>query len=104
MNLAHTAFPRLSRSLILGRRLTVAETECSYRSSVQAIRAFTEQFTPFEWTYLCSYRWFITALEGAAYRGSFLSLQLRAQQKLVDEGLRQYRIPNRRCEPRRWWS
>jgi hypothetical protein len=89
MNVVFTLFPRLSRSLIRGCRPALVETDFSYRHPAQAVRKFAGQFTRFEWAYLCSYRWFVTALERAAYRGSFTSVKLRARQKLVNEGLRQ---------------
>ena len=92
MNVVSTSFPRISRSLIRGCRAALVERDCSYSSSARALRAFAEQFTRFEWIYLCSYRWFVTALESAAYRGSFVSVRLRAEQKLVSEGLRKNRI------------
>ena len=104
----NSSFPRLSRSLIRGCRSALAETDCSFASSGQGVRVFAEQFTRFEWMYLCSYRWFVTALQSAVYRGNFISVQLRAQQKLENEGLRQNRIASTRasneCESERWWS
>lgn len=86
----------------------MVDTDGFYHDSAQAIQAFAERFTAFEWTYLCSYRWFVTALESAAHRGTSISVQLRAQKKLLNEGLRPNRIAaaraNNECESSRWWS
>ena len=89
MNLAHTSIPRLSRSLIRGCRRALDNTSSSFSpGSIRPIEEFAKRFTRFEWIYLCSYRWFIAALDNAVYRGSFVALQLRAEKKLINEGLR----------------
>jgi hypothetical protein len=42
---------------------------------IQGARAFAAQFTPFEWKYLCSREWFITAVDRAMENGDFLQIE-----------------------------
>ena len=55
---------------------------------IHAVRAFARQFSNFEWKYLCSYQWFLKGVDRALRTGDFLPLQRRAEDKLVNEGLR----------------
>jgi len=55
---------------------------------VGAAKAFAEQFSQFEWQYLCSYQWFLTGVDHALASGDFFPLRLRAEQTLVDERIR----------------
>jgi hypothetical protein len=55
---------------------------------IQAARAFARQFSNFEWKYLCSYRWFLKGVDRGLRTGDFLPLQRRAEDELVNEGLR----------------
>ena len=52
---------------------------------------FAKQFTNFEWRYLSSYRWFTKGINQAIRTGNFLSLTLRAEEQLANEGLRRRR-------------
>ena len=89
MNLAYTCIPRLGRSQIRCCRPTFDTSLANFAPrSVRAMAEFAEHFTRFEWIYLGSYPWFIAALQSAVNRGGFGSLLLRAEQQLINEGLR----------------
>jgi hypothetical protein len=62
-------------------------------SRIRAAKAFAEQFNPFEWKFLCSHQWFITAIDRALQTGNFLSLQIRAEQALIDGKIRRQTSP-----------
>ena len=55
---------------------------------IHAARTFAKQFSNFEWKYLCSYRWFLKGVDRGLRTGDFLPLQRRAENELVNEGLR----------------
>jgi hypothetical protein len=61
------------------------------RSGIADLNIFAKQFTNFEWRYLSSYRWFTRAIDQAIGTGNFVSLTLRAEEQLVNEGLRRRR-------------
>jgi hypothetical protein len=54
----------------------------------QAAKAFAEQFTQFEWQYLCSHQWFLTGIDQALVTGDFFPLHVRAEQTLLDDRIR----------------
>ena len=56
--------------------------------SVEAAKAFAQQFNHFEWEYLCSYQWFLTAVAHALETGNFAQLTARAENTLVDDKIR----------------
>ena len=56
--------------------------------SVEVAKAFAEQFTHFEWEYLCSYQWFLTGMDHALETGNFAQLAARADKTLVDDKIR----------------
>jgi hypothetical protein len=60
---------------------------------IQGARAFAEQFAPFEWKYLCSREWFLTAMDRALENGDFLRIENKAHDALVDAKLRPYVSP-----------
>lgn len=101
----HLALPRRGRSLIRHCRPTF-ETTLSRLSprSIRVIAEFAEHFTGFEWTYLCSYPWFIAGLQYVVSRGSFRPLLLRAEQQLINESLRKPRtnVATDRDDPHGW--
>ena len=55
---------------------------------IQAAKAFAKQFSEFEWQYLCSYRWFLMAVDQGLETGDFSPLNVRAERTLVDEKIR----------------
>jgi hypothetical protein len=55
---------------------------------IRAAKAFAEEFNQFEWRYLCSYQWFLTAIDRALETGDFLSIRLRAEAALIAGKLR----------------
>jgi hypothetical protein len=55
---------------------------------IHAARAFSKQFNRFEWKYLCSHQWFLTRVGRALDTGDFLSLQLKAEETLVNDRIR----------------
>jgi hypothetical protein len=54
----------------------------------QAAKAFAEQFTQFEWQYLCAHTWFLTGIDHALATGDFFPLDVRAEQTLLDDRIR----------------
>jgi hypothetical protein len=59
---------------------------------VGAAKAFAEQFNHFEWEYLCSYQWFMTAVGRALETGDFAQLTARAEKALVDDKIRLHSV------------
>lgn len=57
-------------------------------SRIEAAKAFAEKFSRLEWHYLCSYQWFLTGMDQALQTGDFFQLNNRAEQTLVDDGIR----------------
>ena len=55
---------------------------------VEAAKAFAQQFTPFEWEYLCSSQWFLTGMDLALATGNFTLLNCRAAKTLIDDKIR----------------
>ena len=55
---------------------------------IETAKAFAEQFNHFEWEYLCSYQWFMTAVGQALETGNFAQLTAIAQKTLVDDKIR----------------
>jgi hypothetical protein len=55
---------------------------------VEVAKAFAQQFTSFEWEYLCSYQWFLTGMDRALETGDFALLNARAKNTLVDDKIR----------------
>ena len=55
---------------------------------VEVAKAFAERFNHFEWEYLCSYQWFMTAVGQALETGNFARLTARAEKTLVDDKIR----------------
>ena len=55
---------------------------------IQAARIFAKRFNTFEWNYLCSCQWFLTLMGKALDTGDFLSLQLKAEETLVNDRIR----------------
>jgi hypothetical protein len=55
---------------------------------VEAAKAFAKQFNHFEWEYLCSYQWFMTAMGQGLETGNFAQLTARAEKTLVDDKIR----------------
>jgi hypothetical protein len=55
---------------------------------IQAAKAFAGQFSEFEWQYLCSYQWFLTAVDQGLATGDFFPVNIRAERTLVDERIR----------------
>jgi hypothetical protein len=54
----------------------------------QTVESFAQQFTHFEWKYLCSYQWFLRDFARAVETGDFSSLRIKAERSLVDGGIR----------------
>jgi hypothetical protein len=75
---------------------------------IQAARAYAGQFSNFEWKYLCSYRWFLEGVDRGLRTGDFLPLQRRAEDELVNEGLRRRILTVddelRLCHSRLWFD
>jgi hypothetical protein len=75
---------------------------------IPAARAFAGQFSNFEWKYLCSYRWFLTGVDRGLSTGDFLPLQRRAEDELVNEGLRRRTVTvhdeSRVCHSASWFD
>ena len=55
---------------------------------IQAAEAFAEQFNHFEWEYLCSCQWFLTAVDQALETVNFVQLTAKAEKTLVDDKIR----------------
>ncbi|PWT86102.1 MAG: hypothetical protein C5B58_01975 [Acidobacteria bacterium] len=55
---------------------------------IEIAKIFAQQFNHFEWEYLCSYQWFLTAVDQALETGNFAQLTARAEKTLVDEKIR----------------
>jgi hypothetical protein len=77
-------------------------------SRIQAAGAYARQFSNFEWKYLCSYRWFLEGVDRGLHTGNFLPLQRRAEDELVNEGLRRRILTVddelRLCHSRLWFD
>ena len=67
---------------------------------VQQARAFARQFNKFEWKDLCSYQGFLTLIDQGLDTGDFFPAQIRAEETLAKDRLRQQtrttqvRMPN----------
>jgi hypothetical protein len=57
-------------------------------NKIEVAKAFAQQFSHFEWEYLCSYQWFLTGVGRALETGNFAQLEGRAEQTLVDDNIR----------------
>jgi hypothetical protein len=56
---------------------------------LQNQNSFAKRFSDFEWTYLCSYPWFLKGFDQAHQINDFSSLQIKAEIFLVYAQLRQ---------------
>jgi hypothetical protein len=55
---------------------------------IEVAKTFAKQFNHFEWEYLCSYQWFLTAMDRGLETGDFTRLLARAEKTLVDDKIR----------------
>ena len=55
---------------------------------IKTAKTFAQQFHHFEWEYLCSYQWFLTAVDQALETGKFAQLTVRAEKTLIDDKIR----------------
>ena len=55
---------------------------------IEIAKTFAQQFDHFEWEYLCSYQWFLTAMDQALETGNFAQLTARAETTLIDDRIR----------------
>jgi hypothetical protein len=55
---------------------------------IEIAKIFAQQFNHFEWEYLCSYQWFLTAVDQALETGKFAQLTARAEKALIDDKIR----------------
>jgi hypothetical protein len=55
---------------------------------IEIAKIFAQQFNHFEWEYLCSYQWFLTAVDQALETGKFAQLTARADKALTDDKIR----------------
>ena len=70
---------------------------------IQSAKAFAEQFSEFEWQYLCSYQWFLTGVDQALATGDFFPLTVRAERTLVDERIRpRWKASKDLCHSNSW--
>jgi hypothetical protein len=60
----------------------------SRESRITAAKAFAGQFNQYEWKDLCPYQWFLSNIDRSLETGDFHSLQVRAEETLVNDGLR----------------
>lgn len=58
---------------------------------IEIAKIFAQQFNHFEWEYLCSYQWFLTAVDQALVTGKFAQLTVRAERTLIDDKIRLHR-------------
>jgi hypothetical protein len=58
---------------------------------IEIAKIFAKQFNHFEWEYLCSYQWFLTAVGQALETGNFAQLTARADKTLTDDKIRLHR-------------
>jgi hypothetical protein len=55
---------------------------------IQVAKIFAQQFSHFEWEYLCSCQWFLAGIDRSLESGNFTMLGSRAQKVLVDDKIR----------------
>ena len=71
---------------------------------VEVAKAFAQNFTHFEWKYLCSYQWFLTGMDHALETGNFSQLAARADKTLVDDRIRQCSKTNKESKRVASWQ
>jgi hypothetical protein len=61
---------------------------------IEQARAFAWQFNKFEWKDLCSYQSFLASIDQGLDTGDFFPAQLRAEEILVKDNLREQPTPS----------
>jgi len=62
--------------------------DAAINDRIEIAKTFAQQFNHFEWEYLCSCQWFLTAVDQALETGNFGQLTARADKTLVDDKIR----------------